>query len=581
MKMKNIRVALLACMVALFAVSCEKEAEEENESPAFSGDRFKIEIASFRDADNSKAYLNFTEASSNIIYESGDKVQINGRSFTLTYDDGSWWANADNGQPYTGDILYTAYCDGTLNAWDSNAAGGPQYNFNINDYIDNNTHNKIVLCGTSSKDGGTAITLRPACAILRVYTGNSGSTWTNVRVGFNGGIVPATGSINPATQVITPTTYLEGVSQGSGGSINGDFLAMRWSKQSSAPGNHASSESGYWYVAIPIPGNSVTTTLYLGWNNGSTDVQFKTQGQVELRKGYVYTVGTERQSPFDAQGVGKYYFYVDGSSHKVAFTAGNLQSQSYVNGYDDDFKWQFASTQMAIIGSGNNSIGATGQWFDLFGYGTSNWDESPASEWWPSATSTTNSDYYSGDLKGTNADWGKKNGNTPGIYYGSTLVHVNKFRTLTRNEWTYIINRTDGSQKLSGLVRIDGAYFGLMLLPSTGESGVGNWTNTTDVDISDLSHSSVKSLSASDWDKLEAIGAIFLPAAGSRTGTTSTQYNSAGYYWTSTQYDANNGSILYFDDGLVSVGTSDDISQKNKGCAVRLVCQIGTYSPSK
>lgn len=575
--MKNICVALLACMVALFAVSCEKEAEEGNESPAFSGDRFKIEIASFRDADNSKAYLNFTEASSNIIYESGDKVQINGRSFTLTYDDGSWWANADNGQPYTGDILYTAYCDGTLNAWDSNAAGGPKYNFNINDYIDNNTHNKIILCGTSSKDGGTAITLRPACAILRVYTGNSGSTWTNVRVGFNGGIVPATGSINPATQVITPTTYLEGVSQGSGGSINGDFLAMRWSKQSSAPGNHASSESGYWYVAIPIPGNSVTTTLYLGWNNGSTDVQFKTQGQVTLQKGYVYTVGTERQSPFTANGFSKYRIYVDSDNHQVAFSAGNLQCMKYEDEELNQLvKWQFASSQTSIVGSyGNSRIGNSMQWFDLFGYGTSNWSGSGATAYKPQSTSTVNSDYYNNNLSLSSADWGVYNRTTPGIYYGTTLVTLNKYRTLTGSEWSYIISRTDGSgNKLSGLVRIAGSYFGLMLLPNTGLNGSGTWSNSTDVDVTDLSLTSVKNLTSSQWDKLEAIGAIFLPAVGSRNGTSVTQENIKGFYWSATNNASKNAKALMF-ESTVETGNNN----KSVGCAVRLVAQVGDYTP--
>ena len=110
-----------------------------------------------------------------------------------------------------------------------------------------------------------------------------------------------------------------------------------------------------------------------------------------------------------------------------------------------------------------------------------------------------------------------------------------------------------------------------MLLPNTGLNGAGTWSNTTDVSLAGLSLTSTLSLSETDWNKLEAIGAIFLPAAGSREGT-------IGQYWSATQYNGSNGKILYFDTqdgGFVSANEADDIAQKKVGCAVRLVISIG------
>ena len=135
--MKNIRIALILCVACLMAVGCRKD--EVNEIRTYSSDRFKVQIEPFKDND-SKAYLNYTDGLSRIIYENGDKIQVNGREYTMSYEDGVWLAT---GSAYTGEKFYAAYCDGTLNTWDS--AAGPKYNFNINTYIEGNTHNKIIL----------------------------------------------------------------------------------------------------------------------------------------------------------------------------------------------------------------------------------------------------------------------------------------------------------------------------------------------------------------------------------------------------------------------------------------------------
>lgn len=558
--MKINRITLLVCLISLLAVSCKKDES----SMMYTTGRFLLQMEPFSDGNDAKTYLQYGADASRIVYEEGDEVMVNGRPFTITRDGSQWFAV---GSEITATKFYAAYVDGTCDEWNESAG---TYGFNINPYMDDNTHNKVILAGTS--DNGTVLTLKPACAIIRVNTGAAGSDWTNVKVGFSSNKILKRGTVTPDSRGLTAGVYMDACSQGH----KGDMLAMRWSKQGAA-GQHVTDEDGYWYVAVPIAGDNISTQLFFMWNDGSGDIYKQTQGQVTLQKGYVYTLGTERQSPFTDKGYSKYYIYVNGSNDRVAFTAGNLQCQMYVNeDLDDDFKWQFATTQTVGVGTaGNAAIGATEQWFDLFGYGTSNWSGSGATAWMPSSISTTNSHYYSGSLNGTNADWGVNNRTTPGIYYGNSLVSFNKFRTLTNTEWSYVINRTNGGQKLAGLVHIDGRYFGLMLLPNTGLNGAGTWSNTTDVNISSLSLTSVLSLSSTDWGKLEAIGAIFLPALGQREGTSVGGENSMGYYWTATTSTTSKGYMMYFNSS--SVATAAD--SKKYGCAVRLVAQVGSYTP--
>lgn len=557
--MKINRITLLVCLISLLAVSCKKDES----SMMYTTGRFLLQMEPFSDGNDAKTYLQYGTDASRIVYEEGDEVMVNGKPFTITRDGSQWFAV---GSEITATKFYAAYVDGTCDNWNESAG---TYGVNINPHMDENDHNKVILAGTS--DNGTVLTLKPACAIIRVNTGAAGSSWTNVKVGFDENKIPKRGTIKTETREISPVGYLDPCAQDQ----MGEMLAMRWSKQGAA-GQHVTDEDGYWYVAVPITGSSVTTTLYFMWTNGGTTTYFKTNNAVTLNKGFVYTVGTERQSPFTDKGIGKYFFTVSAGGSQVAFTAGNLQCQRYYDfgSYSYQFKWRFAESQTSIAGQiNNNNIGGTDVWFDLFGYGTSNWN-SGATAYVPSSTSTTNSDYYASDLSSTNADWGKYNGNTPGIYYGSSLSQLPIFRTLTSSEWSYLINRSGKA----GLVRIAGSVFGLMLLPNTGLNGAGTWSNTTDVSLAGLSLTSTLSLSETDWNKLEAIGAIFLPAAGSREGTTTTSVNSIGQYWSATQYNGSNGKILYFDTqdgGFVSANEADDIAQKKVGCAVRLVISIG------
>lgn len=542
---KNIRFAMLLGLCGLFFTACEQEDEQQ----IISGNRFRVEAPKF--VDNEKTYLQYTDALSRIIYEEGDKVYINGVEFTLSKDgSGTWWANSS--QTVTAPELYVAYADGAVADWDESAH---TYSFNLNSTREDANHNKVVLCGTA-RENGYAITLAPACAILRLNTQGAGTGYSGVKVGFDGNRIPKQGTVTPASHTLSASgsQFLAGVT-----ASTGEFLYMTHSKTSAG-------ESDYWYVAIPITGSSVTTTLYLEWNNGSEIIQHKTQGEVTLQKGYVYTLGTERQSPFYANGSSKSYFQVS-SSLQVRFSAGNLQYTRYEDPGTGEMsgKWRFSEHQYDMIQDNNSNIGNyyTG-WIDLYCWGTSGWNSGGGATYEPYMTSGTFKPGGSNDadLLGTyaNADWGVYNSSN--IYYGSNPSGLSSWRTLTNDEWNYLLTGRSNAASKYGLATV-GSAKGLVLLPEswtlpsgcsfTAGTGSGYSTNTYTLE---------------QWDLMETAGAIFLPSAGKRNGTTVSETPDAGYYWTATHASSMNCNAMKFTNSSVSAGVG---TSRATGCAVRLV----------
>ena len=54
--------------------------------------------------------------------------------------------------------------------------------------------------------------------------------------------------------------------------------------------------------------------------------------------------------------------------------------------------------------------------------------------------------------------------------------------------------------------------------------------------------------------KLESAGAVFLPAAGVRDGSSVGNVQRVGYYWSATEYDSSSVYYLYFLSGVANMG---------------------------
>ena len=246
-------------------------------------------------------------------------------------------------------------------------------------------------------------------------------------------------------------------------------------------------------------------------------------------------------------------FSVDNEGKQVIFSQGNLQYHAIEN------KWQFAQEQYTIAGKNNELISPTANvWIDLFGWGTSGFAHR-----YPYMTSTDTEDYGNGteDITGTNYDWGVYNpinngGNQKGLW-----------RTMTDTEWEYILIIRPNAAKLQSIGTVDGVY-GYIILPDEWKLPEDLWftANSTKWDRNEYT--------IAEWAKMEDAGAVFLPAAGFREGTSVDDINRFGFYWTSVANPDNMEEVQ-----MVSFGDGDSYKKavieystfRDWGYSVRLV----------
>lgn len=293
---------------------------------------------------------------------------------------------------------------------------------------------------------------------------------------------------------------------------------------------------------VTVTGLEVATKYYFRfwvWNRYYEDNKFVMEG------GDFATVET---------GVLNGVFSVN-QSKKVRFSKGNLQYQASTN------IWRFAKNQWDYVGEANENISQIySGWIDLFGWGTSGWN-SGAVCYQPWSTSTTDSDYYPGgsytnNLTGgyANADWGVHNA----IYNGGN--QAGQWRTLTKDEWVYVFQDRNNASSKYGHGKVNGVC-GMILLPDS-------WTLPSGLSFTAGNSSWANSYTADQWAQMEANGAVFLPAAGCRYGTSVSNVGSYGGYWSASYYSSNYAYFLYFDGGSLY---PSDYNYRGYGRSVRLV----------
>ena len=203
----------------------------------------------------------------------------------------------------------------------------------------------------------------------------------------------------------------------------------------------------------------------------------------------------------------------------VTFSPGNLQYHPANN------EWRFAPNQTDYIGEANANISSTySGWIDLFGWGTGN---NPANN------STNNDDYP------TFVDWGvNKIGNDA----------PNTWRTLTYNEWEYLIEERPNYDKLIAVAQVNGVN-GVILLPDDWicPSGVTFKSGFDDDDCIEC-YANYQTVSESDWATLEASGAVFFPASGNRSGSSVYEVQESVYFWTATAASYGATRLFFYPD---------------------------------
>ena len=81
---------------------------------------------------------------------------------------------------------------------------------------------------------------------------------------------------------------------------------------------------------------------------------------------------------------------------------------------------------------------------------------------------------------------------------------------------------------------------------------------------------STNTYDATAWAKMEAAGAVFLPAAGYRYGMYVYGVGNYGRYWSSTAIGSDYAWYVDFNENFVSPG---DYRHRSSGQSVRLVCE--------
>jgi len=212
--------------------------------------------------------------------------------------------------------------------------------------------------------------------------------------------------------------------------------------------------------------------------------------------------------PFDtvASEIKEFGSFSVSKCRQVTFSQGNLQYQESTGIY------RFAENQYDVIGEENRRIGRhSTYWIDLFGWGTGNW---------PSLYSDDYGKYP--DFK----DWG----HYP-IENGGKKQDM--WRTLTEKEWYYLLKSRKNADKLRSWITINGVH-GFVILPDDWVLPEGMHLQTSGASWNFDNNT----YTLEEWAIMEAAGAVFLPAAGSRqpNDLAIEKVNTSGSYWSASSF---------------------------------------------
>jgi len=253
------------------------------------------------------------------------------------------------------------------------------------------------------------------------------------------------------------------------------------------------------------------------------------------------------------------------STKKVRFSQGNLQ---YKNGV-----WRFATDELeSFRNASNHNLVTTNRdqnWIDLFGFGTSGQGSLSTTSTPNLPTTYTNAaDYYPHvNLTGANRyDWGVNEicngGNQP-----------DRWRTLTKDEWQYLLGNSPNRRNKNVLAVIDGNITGLVIAPD-GCSVASGWSSVTTV---------LRITQQQYISTYQSVGCVFLPVTGYYSQANDgvlymydcSNSTPVGWYWTSTYEQpkpwaakvvcsTNGGGVQFAGQEIVVY----------QGCAVRLVRDV-------
>lgn len=403
--------------------------------------------------------------------------------------------------------------------------------------VTNISHNFATCGGNVTNVGGSAVTSRGICWSTSQnptitdnqvvsgsgqgsFTGNmtnlSANTTYYVRAFATSSIGTAYGSqktfttLNGLPTVVTSTdvsaeiyvAYGGGeVTSEGGSSVTARGVCYSTSQNPTLSDNHTTNGTG--------TGTFSSTIGAGGWLTENTTYYIRAYATNSYGTAYGAQVSVKTHKPCPTGGIsGNSSYpglYTVGNDKLVYFSQGNLQKSCTGSYYFADKQWDY-------IGNDNiTSLQNNWGYIDLFGWGTANN---------PTNTSTSTNNYT------TFTDWGTKP-----ISNGGNAANI--WRTLTSDEWNYLLFQRIAYYRFAKAT-VNGVK-GLIIFPDVFSSWSITSLNITCDDTS-IDYSVNVIQNETMWNNyFGSYGAVFLPAAGSRSGTTMYLVNSEGAYWSSSQ----------------------------------------------
>ena len=541
MKKRNVLLAVLAVLVVLTQCKKEEQLVPTNENNA---------VAITLSVKGNGTRMDVNTNTGAVTYESGDVVYVaSGGKYvgTLTHNGTNFGGTITD--PTVGEPLHFYYLGNVTP--DETLASGTTTSCSV--VISDQTGDLPVIEYAPSNEtyttGATTFTamLLNKCALVKFNVSTASEAATCI-TGMNNKV-----TVDFAENTLTPSQEGTGLIKLAAGS--GEKWAILLPQDAVEEVSAYSDDGEYTGTCVSLP--AITENAY-------------------LTAGVEVNVTTEISDiPVGAIN-GK--FTINASGDQVYFSQGNLQ---YIGSASTPY-WKFAENQWDYLGTstGQNSSDPDVD-RDLFGFGTSGWNNGnlyyqPYDIYEPEDHGDINDGYgpndgtneYSYSLTGAyaNADWGVYNaisngGNMPGLW-----------RTLTFLELSYVCHSRTTLSGIRYANAIVNGISGIILLPDDWSTSVYELNGANEFEgLYELNM-----ISLEDWSNMETNGAVFLPTAGERHGTSVLDVGYWGKYWTSTCDSEIATCVLFwnypdFDD---RVGPYIDGAYCCDGCSVRLVQDV-------
>ena len=306
--------------------------------------------------------------------------------------------------------------------------------------------------------------------------------------------------------------------------------------------------SGYYEPNTEVAITAIPNYDYIEfvqWSDGNTE----NPRTITVTSDVTYTATFKVNLPDGA-------FLVNSNGKCVYFSPGNLQ---YTESTDT---WSFAENQYDYIGT-DNATGGTVSSDPILGDEKEGYDLAYKIDLF--AWSMRDNHFGVYDIgpynSGSFVDWGRNQ-------IGDDVP--NTWRTLTKDEWKYLLNTRPNASSLKGVAQVNGVN-GLILLPDgwscpDGVTFRSGFHDSSGVDY----YAAYQTFTAAEWSKMEAAGAVFLPAAGRRYGSDVDRVQHGGHYWSATKDDGLYYAALRLDFASDEASTGY-LTGTNCGQSVRLV----------